>query len=91
MSGSKTFILDPQDLYELICHYTDGAVPMEGQVSGVVANPYLTRMIGLRVESDEWTDPEPLHVRYEGKRTATWKQGQERMDFEQREETPRRQ
>lgn len=89
MAGQKTFIFDPQDLYALITHYTDGAVPLYGKIQGVARNKYLDRVIGLLVDSDEWQTEEPLHIRYDGRMTATWTQGQERADWAEREETPK--
>lgn len=89
MAGQKSFIFDPQDLYNLLVHYTDGAVPLNGKVVVPLVNPLLMRMVGLLVESDEWTTPVPLHIRYDGKRIASWQQGAEPSAFQQKNETPR--
>jgi hypothetical protein len=95
MAGKKDFVFHPNSLVRLLCHYTDGAVPMRGEVKDMLVNPYLGRVIGLLVESNEWKDNDihPLQVRYDGKRIATWVQGGEEghMTFEQRAETPARQ
>jgi hypothetical protein len=89
MTGQKSFIMDAQDLYNLLVHYTDGAIPLNGEVRGVEVNKHLQRMVALVVESEEWDDPLPFQVRYRGNRAATWAKGQENITFLQREDTPR--
>ena len=83
--AQKMFIIDPQDLLNLWCHYTDGGVPLSGEVKSIGVNPMLQRFIGIEVESDEWTEQTPLHLRYEGKKVMSWKKG---MDFTPWSETP---
>ena len=75
MSQSKAFIFDPHDLLQLLCHYTDGGVPLGGEVISVGFNPFLERFIGLEVESEEWDTSEPLQLRYEGRRVMSWQSG----------------
>ena len=91
MAGQKTFIFDPQDLYALLCHYTDGAIPLNGTIRGIGVNPYLSRVVGMQVASEEWRTQEPFHIRYDGRRTATWVKGMDKAEWAEREETPRRQ
>jgi len=91
VAGQKSFIFDPQDLYNLLVHYTDGAIPLKGRVLAPLVNQNLPRFVGLLVESDEWDTPEPFHIRYDGARTATWQKGMEAHDWREREETPARQ
>lgn len=69
---------------------------MNGECKGMLVHPLLQRTIGLLVESDEWETDEPLHVRYDGKRIATWTKDksdaenkQNHMVFEERNEAPK--
>lgn len=89
MPGQKTFIIDAQDLYQLLVHHTDGDLPLAGEVREVGVNPYLGRMVGLYIWSDEWETDTPYQVRYDGRRVATWSKGDGEMQFVQRNETPR--
>lgn len=93
MAGYKEYYFHPNSLLRLLTHYTDGAVPMRGECLGMMTNRYLGRTIGLLVESDEWDTPQPLHIRYDGKRIATWTQdgAAPHMEFNQKEDTPVRQ
>lgn len=93
MAGTKEFFFKPDALLRLLTHYTDGEVPMNGEVTDFLVNEHLGRAIGLLVLSHEWQTPEPLHIRYDGKRIASWTQdsSNEGYSFEQREETPSRQ
>jgi hypothetical protein len=86
--AQKAFTFDAHDLYQLLVHYTDGECPIGGEVKQVGVNPYLERMVGLYVESDEWETNEPLQLRYTGKRMASWTKGDEGMDWAQRNDTP---
>lgn len=89
MAAQKGFILDAQDLYHLLVHYTDGECPLSGEVKEVLVNPYFERLIGFLVESPEWETEKALQLRYQGKRIASWKQGDGQMQFEERNETPK--
>lgn len=91
MAGEKAYVFDIADLYQLLVHYSDGELPLAGEVREVLLNEYLPRMIGLLVESDEWTQSDPLQLRYQGKRTASWAKtsGNDHMIWEERAETPR--
>lgn len=90
--GVKEYEFGPQDLLHLLTHYTDGEVPISGECVAVLQHPHLVRKIGLIVQSEEWTEGEPLFLGYDGKRTMSWSKsdGGEPV-WEQREETPRRQ
>lgn len=79
---------DVQGMYDLLVHYTDGECPLSGEVKMIAQHPQLGMMIGIVVESPEWTEAKPLHLRYDGKRIASWVQGEEQMQFEQRNDTP---
>jgi hypothetical protein len=91
MAGTKVFIFEPEDLLMLWCHYTDGGVPLNGVIRNVGCNPMLQRFIGMEVESDEWDEASPLHLRYEGKRVMSWKKGQEENPWTDTPDTPSRQ
>jgi hypothetical protein len=91
MAGTKTLIFEPSNLYALLVHYTDGMVPLNGEVQDVLVHPKLSRMVALNVLSQEWQTEEPLHLRYEGKRTMSWTKDQEMAEWAQREDTPKRQ
>ncbi len=92
MPNSKMFEFDAQALYNLLCHYTDGGVPLNGEVTGLGVHPHLSQKVGIEVTSDEWESNEPLFLQYDGKRVASWSKatGGE-LVWEQKEETPRRQ
>ena len=92
MAGTKDLVFDPQDLIHLLTHYTDGEVPLGGQVTDFLVHPLLQRKIGLMVESTEWATSEPLHLGYDGKRVRSWAKlpGQADPVWEERNETPRR-
>ena len=93
MPYQKMFVFDPQDLVRLLTHYTDGLVPLEAEVGTVGFNPLLTRFVGIEVISDEWDTSDPLHLRYDGKKTMSWSKGDkvEHPLWEERNETPARQ
>lgn len=88
---TKNYIFDPQDLQQLLVHYSDGAIPLNGVVTNVGVSALLQRVVMLEIESDEWDDDTPIHLRYDHhQRMATWKQeGGEMMDFQKRNDTPR--
>jgi hypothetical protein len=89
VAHQKAFVFGAEDLYALLVHYTDGEVPLHGEVKEVGVSPMLGRMIGICVASDEWETDEPLHIRYDCRRIATWVKGDGEMEWGQREETPR--
>lgn len=104
--SQRLIVFEPNDLLRLITHYTDGAVPLNGQVRNVAVSTRLPRWIGLEVESDEWANDEgailrgpgglelgqrPLHIRYEGKKIVSWGGPQDEMQWRQANETPSRQ
>jgi len=91
MPGQKTLVFEPANLYSLLVHYTDGVVPLNGEVREVLVHPSLSRVVALNVTSDEWEDAEPLQIRYEGQRTLTWTKGQERAEWAKLCETPKKQ
>lgn len=75
MSFQKSYIFDPLDLVQLLVHYTDGEVPLNGVVTNVGFHPALKRFIGIEIESDEFDTTEPLHIRYQGKKILSWAKG----------------
>ncbi len=90
--NKKEYEFDAQALYNLLVHYTDGAVPLNGEVTGIAVHPQIQRKIALEVLSDEWESQEPLFLGYDGLRTMSWsKDTGGEVQWIQREETPRRQ
>lgn len=87
----KEYEFGPQDLMQLLCHYFDGLVPMNGEVVDIRVNPRMERKIALLVTSDEWEHDEPLFLGYDGKRTMSWSKSGEDNPWQQRAETPTRQ
>ena len=93
MAGTKDLVFEPQDLLNLLTHYTDGEVPLGGKVCDFLVHPAMSRKIGLVVESDECDTAQPLFLGYDGKRVRSWAKLPGRADpvWEQRAETPGRQ
>ena len=91
MPGSKRIEFYPQNILNLLTHYTDGEVPLNGEVKEVLIHPQLSRYFALSVESHEWKESTPLHIRYQGRRTLSWKKGREHAPWMQKNETPKRQ
>lgn len=90
--NSKDYEFDAQALYNLICHYTDGGVPLNGEVLSLMVNQNLQRKVGIVVASAEWDTEEPLFLSYDGKRTRSWsKNTGGEPQWEELNETPRRQ
>ena len=88
---TKDYHFNPQTLLALLTHYTDGIVPMNGEVLKVLVHPDIQRKIALEVRSEEWTDMTPLFLGYDGKRTSSWSKGQEDVQWKEREGTPHHQ
>ena len=72
-------MFDAESVLRLLCHYTDGAVPLDSVLKSAGVSAVFGRWIGLNVESKEWSGEEvlggglaPLHVRYEGKKVMSW-------------------
>jgi hypothetical protein len=90
--GTKEFEFSGQDLAQLLTHYTDGLVPMNGEVTAILQHPQMVRKIGLAVRSDEWDTIEPLFLQYDGKRVASWtKADGGEPTWQELNETPNRQ
>ncbi len=89
---TKEFHFSPEDLYNLLVHYTNGGVPLNGEVTDFLVHPQMRRKIGLLVLSDEWETKEPLFIGYDGKRSYTWTKGSgQDIKWEEKEETPKQQ
>lgn len=93
MAGIKEFFFTPQDLVNLLTHYSDGEVPLGAEVTDILRHPALERKIGLLIKSEEWDSPSILFLGYDGKRISSWAkgEGQDKIQWEERNETPRRQ
>ena len=77
MAGIKQLVFDPKNIYSLLVHYTDGLVPLEGEVKEVLIHPKLSRFLALSVESDKWESLDPLHIRYDGQRISSQRYGRQ--------------
>ncbi len=89
MIPTKDYLFTPESLYNLLVHYSDGGVPMNGEVTDFLVHPNFSRKIGLLVLSDEWDTQEPLFIGYDGQRSYTWSKGSgEEIKWEEKEETP---
>lgn len=88
---TKDYLFTPQDLMNLLVHYTDGELPLNGEVRQLLVHPAMDRKIALVIASDEWQDETPLFLGYDGLRVRSWTQGQEEQPWLQRNETPTRQ
>lgn len=88
---TKEYFFSPEDLYQLLVHYTDGGVPLNGEVTDFLVHPQMHRKIGLLVLSDEWDRKDPLFLGYDGRRTMSWAKGQDDVGWLERNETPNRQ
>lgn len=68
----KMFVFRPEDLVNLLTHYSNGEIPLGAEVKNFGVNPMLERMIGLELESKEWEDFNVLQFRYDGNRVMSW-------------------
>jgi hypothetical protein len=84
--STRLVVLRADDLKNLLTVYTDGAVPLDAELTEVSVHPYMERSINLTMKSKQWQettyDPvlrrlRPLLVRYEGKKTLSWHQKKE--------------
>jgi hypothetical protein len=93
MPGVKSYIFSVQDLYDLLVHYTDGQVPLNGEVKHVLQNERMTQKMGMVVASPEWQTNEILFLGYDGKRNMSWARGcgEKEIKWEQKNDTPARQ
>jgi hypothetical protein len=99
--SQRLIVFEPEDLYQLLIHYVQGErLPMDGKVVNFGFSQFLSRWIGMEVESDSWPvegyAPAPgaqpmIHVRYEGKKTLSW--GDKGVDpaWKEAVEAPKRQ
>lgn len=89
--ASKMFVFRPEDLVNLLVHYTNGEIPLNAEVKNLGVNPFLERMIGLELESNEWENFDVLQIRYDGNRIMSWtkdnaSKGLDKPDWSQRNE-----
>jgi hypothetical protein len=80
----KRIEFDANSLLKLIIHYLqdhEDRVPLDAELVQAGVSPYLQRYVMLEAKSDKWdgihfppgwTEPYPLNVRYEGKKTMSW-------------------
>lgn len=91
MPGTKEYYFEGNDLLQLLCHYTDGGVPLNGNVTEIMVHRAMFRKVGLLVDSDEWQTADPLFLGYDGKRTMSWAKGDGDVVWEEKNDTPNRQ
>lgn len=72
---AKEYEFSAQALYNLLVHYTDGGVPLNGTVTAILQHPQMQRKIALVVESAEWDEGAPLFIQYDGRRVRSWSKG----------------
>lgn len=84
----KRIEFSADSLLRLCTHYLQDSklgVPLDAELISAGVSPFLQRYVMLEVRSHEWNtkntpidlrtgEPELLHVRYEGHRTASWQQ-----------------
>jgi hypothetical protein len=90
----RLLVFDPNDVYKLFVHYTDGALPLSGEVKQVGVSKTLQRMLIFMVESKEWREEDvasPFVVNFEGRRTATFDEKGQPVRHGEMNENPRRQ
>lgn len=69
---ARMLIFSPNDLMRLLTHYTDGKIPLDAEVKFVGPSKKLNRYISFICESKEWENEDPINVRYEGRKVASW-------------------
>jgi hypothetical protein len=90
--ATKDYHFSVDSLLQLLVHYTDGSVPMNGEVLEMKVHRDMARKVGLVVRSHEWTEETPLFLGYDGRRTMSWYKGSNGDPvWEQKNDTPTRQ
>ena len=86
MPEQRMIIFDANSLLKLLTHYTmdhDDQIPLEATLLSAGVSTMIGRWIILEVDAPEWgeeidpTTHEPpfMHVRFEGNKVMSWKQG----------------
>ena len=96
MAGSKLVVFDANDFLKLLCHYSEGKVPIDAELRSLGVGTKMKRQIGMLVRSQQWGPTptgldyhQPLHIRYEQKKVMSWgKKGTEPF-WQQQNETPK--
>lgn len=79
--AERMIIFDANSLLKLMTHYSDGRLPLDGELRSVGVGTILAREIGMDVESKDWGNAplapsglgyRPMYFSYEGKRTMNW-------------------
>lgn len=101
----KRIEFSANSLLKLLTHYYqdhDAGIPLDAELVSAGVSPYIQRWVMLEVKSEEWLrngvpidprtgEPEFLHVRYEGGKTASWQQekdGAPKMQWKESVEAP---
>lgn len=81
MAGSKLIVFDANQFIKLLCHYTEGRVPIDAELKSLGVGTRMKRQIGMLITSQQWPKDEldptgnfyhPLHIRYEGNKVMSW-------------------
>lgn len=80
--GTKRIIFDLDTVMALLTHYSDGDVPLDGEVRQVLVSKLLQRYVVFEVASAQWRDADlplgpdgrlpMLEIRWEGAKVLKW-------------------
>lgn len=74
--NQRLLIFHPTDILRLLCHYSDGAIPLTAEVKQVGISQIFQRLIIFFVESPEWKEgtgvADPMVIEYVGRKTISW-------------------
>lgn len=86
--NQRLIIFDANSLLKLLTHYTmdhDDQIPLDSTLLNCGVSTMVGRWIILEVDAPEWAveidpvtqEPPFMHVRFEGDKVMSWKQGSE--------------
>ena len=87
--AERLIIFDANSLLKLITHYTmdhEEQIPLDAELRSAGVSTMIGRWVILEVEAKEWDggeidpitmEPPMMHVRFEGNKVMSWKQGKE--------------
>lgn len=89
MPGTKTISFRPEDIVDLLTHYTDGRVPLGAKLLSIGSHATLNRHVGMLMESDQWEGPRfadgmPfLYIDYEGRKVLAWGDRESELEWKE--------
>ena len=98
MSGIKIIAFSAPDIVKLWIHYSDGRIPIDGELKAMGVDTKLPRQILFIIDSKQWPENEkvaggdgynPLHLRWEGKRVLSWGKFGTEPIWQDQNETPK--